>query len=125
MSPTIFPVIRYRDAHAAIDFLERAFGLERATVYEGDDGCVQHAELTLGDSGIMLGQWASGAHPEPGASHLYVVVTDPDAHRQRAQAAGADVSEITEQSYGSRDYFAKDLDGNHWSFGTYGGTPTD
>jgi len=124
MSQTIFPVIRYRDAKAAIDFLERAFGFERAAVYEGDDGHIQHAELSLGDSGIMLGEWSEGAHPEPGAGHLYVVVTDPDAHRERAQAAGAEVSDITEQDYGSRDYSAKDLDGNHWSFGTYGGAAT-
>lgn len=121
MSPTIFPVIRYRDAKAAIDFLERAFGFERAAVYEGEDGRVQHAELSLGDSAIMLGEWSEGSKQAPGTAHLYVVVTDPDAHRERARSAGTEVSGITEQDYGSRDYSATDLDGNHWSFGTYGG----
>jgi uncharacterized glyoxalase superfamily protein PhnB len=29
--PSIYPSLRYRDAAAAIDFLERAFGFERVT----------------------------------------------------------------------------------------------
>ena len=123
MSPTIFPVLRYRNAAAAIDFLERAFGFERSAVYSDDDGRVQHAELALGESSIMLGSWTPGSHPEPGTTNLYVVVTDPDAHRARAAEAGAEVSEITEQDYGSRDYSATDPEGNQWSFGTYPGEP--
>ena len=34
----IYPVLRYRDAHAAIEFLCRAFGFERNAVYESEDG---------------------------------------------------------------------------------------
>ena len=34
----IYPVIRYRDAHAGIDFLVDAFGFSKHAVYEGDDG---------------------------------------------------------------------------------------
>jgi len=118
MSQTIFPTFRYRDAPAAIDFLERAFGFERVVVYE-DDGLVQHAELRLGDSMIMLGSAREGAGPAPGPGSVYVVVSDPDAHRERALAAGADASELSEQDYGSRDYSALDPEGNRWSFGTY------
>ena len=51
---TIFPVLQYRDAHAAIDFLERAFGFERKQVHEDDEGRVAHAELARGDDVIML-----------------------------------------------------------------------
>jgi uncharacterized glyoxalase superfamily protein PhnB len=31
---TLYPVLKYRDAHAAFDFLERAFGFERLNVFE-------------------------------------------------------------------------------------------
>lgn len=119
MTQTVFPVLRYRDTHAAIDFLERAFGFERDVVYEGEGGQVQHAELALGASRIMLGEAREGALPAPGAGSLYVVVSDPDAHRDRARSAGAEVSELTDQDYGSRDYSATDPEGNSWSFGTY------
>ena len=50
----------------------------------------------------------------------YVVVDDPDAHHDRAVAAGANVvMPLTDQDYGSRDYAARDPEGNQWSFGTY------
>jgi uncharacterized glyoxalase superfamily protein PhnB len=45
---------------------------------------------------------------------------DPDAHCRRARAAGAEVmTELHNTDYGSRDYAARDLEGNVWSFGTY------
>lgn len=46
---SIYPVLKYDDAHAAIDFLERAFGFERHAVYDGENGGVGHAELRFGD----------------------------------------------------------------------------
>ena len=121
---SVHPTYRYRDAHAAIDFLERAFGFERTAVYEADDGTVQHAELRLGDGLIMLGsatetEWAKQA-PPPGSGSAYVVVEDVDAHHDRAKAAGAEiVYGLRDQDYGSRDYAARDPEGNLWSFGTY------
>ena len=49
-----------------------------------------------------------------------MVVDDPDAHHDRARAAGATIiRELQDQDYGSRDYSAKDPEGNIWSFGTY------
>lgn len=48
------------------------------------------------------------------------MVDDPDAHHDRAQAAGARiVRELEDMEYGSREYSARDLEGNLWSFGTY------
>jgi uncharacterized glyoxalase superfamily protein PhnB len=58
-----------------------------------------------------------------GQGWLYVVVDDPDAHHERAKAAGAEiVRELEDQDYGSRDYSARDPEGNLWSFGTYNPT---
>ena len=51
---------------------------------------------------------------------VYVVVDDPDAHCERARAAGAAITtEVYDTDYGSREYAARDLEGNVWSFGTY------
>lgn len=126
-SQTFFPVIRYRDPDAAIEWLGRAFGLSERVAYRDDSGKVMHAELELDDATIMLGQadpsgWMGGSEPQPLAStvSLYVVLGDPDAHHDRAAEAGATiVRELTDQSYGSREYSARDLEGNLWSFGTY------
>ena len=120
---SIFPVLKYDDARAAIDFLERAFGFERHAVYDGENGGVAHAEIRLGDEYVMLGSTGEGDHrfnQGAGRYSLYVVVEDPDAHHARAKDAGAAIErELTETDYGSREYTARDPEGNLWSFGSY------
>ncbi len=124
MPKDLYPILQYRDAPAAIDWLERAFGVERVTVSEADDGTIAHAELRCGDGMLMLSsRRADGDSRFPdhtGRGWIYVVVDDADAHYETAKAAGAEiVYELTDQDYGSRDYSARDLEGNLWSFGTY------
>jgi uncharacterized glyoxalase superfamily protein PhnB len=122
MPQTLFPCITFRDAAASIEYLERAVGAERVAVYEDDDGRVTHAEIRIGESTFMCGDERAGAKATPpGVSIVYVVVPDADAAYERAKAAGAEVTEPVEQSYGSRDVTVIDPDGNRWSLGTYAG----
>jgi uncharacterized glyoxalase superfamily protein PhnB len=127
----VWPALRYRDAHAAIDFLTRAFGFERAVVYEDGD-LVMHAELRWPHGGgIMLGSARDDAAARdgftPGLGVVYVVTDDADALHDRAAAAGAEiVVDLHDTDYGSRDFTARDPEGVRWSFGTYPGhTPSD
>ncbi len=120
----IYPALRYRDAGAAIEWLERAFGFQTIARHDGPDGAVAHAELLLDGSLIMLGTGSADLQDPPAdfraaRATIYVALEDVDGHRERAQEAGAEVSELTETDYGSRDYSALDLEGNRWSFGTY------
>jgi uncharacterized glyoxalase superfamily protein PhnB len=121
----MYPVLRYKDAHAAIDFLCEAFGFERNAVYESPDGsAVEHAQLAYRGGMIMLSTERDdddrGWGPHAGQGWIYVVVDDPDAHHKHAKAAGANIiRELEDQDYGSRDYSARDPEGNIWSFGTY------
>ncbi len=127
MRPNIFPALRYRDADAALDWLKRGFGFEEKAVFRSDDGAIRHAELRLGDGLIMFGSYdesgfLGGDPPQPLASTvtIYVVVPDPDEHCARAKAEGANmVRELDDMPYGSREYSARDPEGNLWSFGTY------
>jgi uncharacterized glyoxalase superfamily protein PhnB len=115
--PTVFPALSYDDPRAAVDFLESAFGAEEHAVYRADDGGIRHAELRFGNGLVMFGP--SGDRDSVPAS-VYVVVDDPDAHHERARAAGAEiVLELHDTDYGSREYGAKDPEGNAWYFGTY------
>jgi uncharacterized glyoxalase superfamily protein PhnB len=127
MTQIFHPVLRYRDAHAAIAWLEEALGFERVAVHEGEDGTVAHAELSFRGGRIMLGSapdpseggYAAIAQP-PGSSSVYVVVDDPDGLHDRVVAAGGDVvMPLTDQDYGSRDFSVRDPEGNLWNFGTY------
>ncbi|MEV7327069.1 VOC family protein [Micromonospora sp. NPDC093244] len=118
---TVYPILRYPDPRAAIDWLCSAFGFQVHAVYDAPDGTVAHAELVLDTGMIMLGPRVDGA-PRPADDDwaLYVAVPDVDAHCARARAAGADVTrEPYNTDYGSRDYAARDLAGIPWAFGTH------
>jgi uncharacterized glyoxalase superfamily protein PhnB len=120
---SIHPVLAYDDAHAAIDFLERAFGFERLGVHEGDAGKVVHAELRFGDDLMALSSTGAGNpvfDQGAGTTVVYVAVDEVDSIHDRAKAAGAEIVMAPEdQDYGSRDFAAQDPEGNVWSFGTY------
>ena len=57
-TPSVWPILSYRDARAAARFLVEAFGFEERAVYARDDdpSVVEHAELRwpLG-GGVMFG----------------------------------------------------------------------
>jgi uncharacterized glyoxalase superfamily protein PhnB len=121
----IYPSLRYADAREAAKWLTKAFGFEVKELTEGENGRVAYAEL-VSESGVLgFGEPPPEGQPDPwgqpvGSTYLYAVVEDPDAHYERAKAAGAEIQmELTDQPYGSREYVALDLEGNHWCFGTY------
>ena len=116
--PSIVPYFSYVDAKAAMEFLERAFGLRRIQSFDGPDGRLMHGEMAWGNSVIMLGTVdAPVAMQSPGT---YLVVDDVDGHHERALAAGATIVYPPEDTeFGTRRYRARDLEGHEWSFGTY------
>ncbi|MEV5440389.1 VOC family protein [Streptomyces sp. NPDC052682] len=123
--PSIYPTLLYTNAKAAIRQLTEAFGFTELSVFEGEDGSVMHAELVQGDGAVMISSRGRGgvfdaAMRNAGPAGVYVVVDDVDAHHQRAVEHGVEIlMPPTDQDYGSRDYMARDLEGNVWSFGTY------
>ncbi|MFG2144840.1 VOC family protein [Streptomyces sp. NPDC048696] len=122
---SVCPTILYADAKAAISLLKDAFGFSEVSVYEAEDGTVLHAELASGTGVVMLGSKNRGGlfadtMRDAGPAGVYVVVDDVDAHHKRAVEHGVEIlMEPTDQDYGSRDYMARDAEGNVWSFGTY------
>jgi uncharacterized glyoxalase superfamily protein PhnB len=125
-APNIFPTLLYEDARAALKWLAEAFGFEQTFATPGPDGTVAHAEIALGPGVIMLGSAPAGsdfARPadwREAPQAVYVAVDDVDAHYEQARAAGAEITrELEDTDYGSREYSARDLEGQHWHFGTY------
>lgn len=128
---TIFPAVRYTNAHAAIDWLKRAFGATERAVHNNPDGTVAHAELFIADNLIMLGESdADGDYPVRSPKQVnavtasfYVVLPDDaavDALYERAKISGATITHAPyDTDYGSHDFSAFDLDGHPWTFGTY------
>jgi uncharacterized glyoxalase superfamily protein PhnB len=129
---TIIPVLRYRDAPAAIEWLCLTFGFDKHLVVPNDDGTIAHAQLSFGNGMIMLGSVLNDEtefgllvkQPDEigggSTQSAYVVVTDADAVYASAKAGGARISmEIRDEDYGGRGFSCHDLEGHLWSFGTY------
>lgn len=123
---TIFPVLRYNDARAAIRWLCEAFGFTVVCSIPESGAFVRHAQLRLGPNIIMLGS----VRPDDGIASphtlgqatqmLAVYVEDPDTHFERARAAGAKIlARPNNTHFGSREYHVLDLEGHPWTFGTY------
>lgn len=126
------PMLAYADAAAAIEFLTKAFGFEQRFRMDMPDGSVGHAELGLGDQGVMLssegpaGGVASPLRLPALHAQIHVRVDDVDARFARARDGGATLaSEPADQEYGERSDRAIDPEGQCWIFGAPLATPAE
>jgi uncharacterized glyoxalase superfamily protein PhnB len=120
--PTFWSQVFYRDAKAALRWLERAFGFETTLLVEGQDTGIR-AHLSFGDGEIAIGsEWEGTRQPRKsplsvGGANTQDIEVRIDAHCERARNAGAlIVQEPEDQFYGSRTYRAVDLEGHEWTF---------
>ncbi len=111
---TITPYLVVSDARRLIEFMENVFGAAlRGELRFRDDQSVQHAEVQIGDSIIMLGEPMNGVSTN--TVGLYTYVDDCDKTYQKALDAGArSVLEVAEYAHGDRYGGVEDFSGNTW-----------
>ena len=106
--PRVMPYLLYEDSDAALEFLVSAFGFTEKMRLTGDDGRINHAEVSIGDGVIMFGT-PEGDYKNPNelggrTGNIYVYVDDVDAHYEHAKQAGATIArEPEDQFYGDRN----------------------
>lgn len=109
---TVTPYLPVAHVEKVITFLEEVFDAEPVFQIDGEGG-VQHAELRIGDSIVMIGEPPTEERVMP--AMLYVYVSNPDAAYERALQAGAtSVKEPADQGYGDRAAAVEDVAGNQW-----------
>jgi PhnB protein len=114
---TVTPYLVVRDVPRLIDFLCQAFGATERMRTPRPDGSIMHAEVTIGDSRIMMGE-PEGATPlMPACVHLYAVDTDALYHLA-LQAGATSLREPADQFYGERMAGVQDPVGNQWWIAT-------
>lgn len=128
--PIFMPTVFYRDALAALAWLERAFGFEATTLVTGPDGKVGYSEMSFHDGIVSVGGEWEGAPIGParmrspasidgiGSQFIRINLAEGlDAHCEHARAAGARIlAEPEDQFYGARVYRAMDPEGHVWVF---------
>jgi len=122
--PVATPRLTFKDVAKAIEFYHKAFEATETWRFNVE-GKVEHAEIKIGDSSIMLSQeWPEGGRLSAetlGSSpvELRIRVDDVDSFAARAVAAGMKVSRpIRDQFYGTREGHLVDLFGYTWNIFT-------
>lgn len=124
--PRVMPYLILDGASAAMEFYAQVLGARERMRMPGPGGTIGHAELTIGDSVIMLADGdpdmdirdprAVGGTPVL----LHVYVEDVDACVERATAAGARLLEpVQDKFYGDRTGQFEDPFGHRWSVATH------
>ena len=113
---TVTPYLIVADADAELAFLKSAFGAVERLCHRNDNNAVMHAEITIGDSLVMLGQ--AGGPWTPKHAALYLWVADVDATYARALEQGATSESAPEDKpYGHRNAGVLDPGGVTWWIG--------
>lgn len=113
----VTPYLAVEGAAELIDFLKKVFAAEEKEKILVPGGAIAHAEVTIGDSRIMISDVNGDCGPRLGAFYLYL--EDVDATYRRALDAGATSSlEPTDQFWGDRMATVKDRFGNEWQLAT-------
>ncbi|QYK43343.1 MAG: VOC family protein [Paracoccaceae bacterium] len=120
--PLLVPYLVVRDGRGAMAFYTAAFGaVEDFRMTDPGDGRIGHAEMTIGESRLML----ADEYPDFGAVSpdtiggtpvtLHLAVADCDAVAARAVAAGAVLLRApADQSFGERTATLADPYGHRW-----------
>jgi uncharacterized glyoxalase superfamily protein PhnB/DNA-binding XRE family transcriptional regulator len=122
--PAITPILYYKKAKT-LDWLVNTFGFEIKEKHLAPNGSIGHAELRIGDEGVIM---CGSPMPESGTEtpqslkamtgSLFVLVDDVDTHFRRAKAAKAVILSAPADGYGHRSYRARDPEGHMWLFAT-------
>ena len=123
---TATPYLTVKGATAAIDFYKRAFGATELFRMPGPDGKIMHAEITIGNSRIMLAdECAANATQAPTSLNgtaigIFLYVEDVDASYKQAIKAGAkETQPVQDMFWGDRFGKLTDPFGHKWMLATH------
>lgn len=123
---SVTPYLIMRQCADAIEFYKKAFGAKEMMRMEKEVGKIGHAELTIGDSKIMLADEhlelnARGPQTVGGTPvSLYLYMKNVDAIFKQALEAGAtEIRPVADQFYGDRSGGLQDPFGHIWYIATH------
>lgn len=116
----------FKSTVEAIAFYSRAFGASERLCMKGPDGRVQHAEVQIGDSCVMMAdenpdlQAFAPAHFGGSPVSMLIYTEDCDAIYRKALDSGAvSLREPTDEPYGARMGGVQDPFGYKWYLATH------
>jgi PhnB protein len=116
---TVTPYLTVHGAPKVIKFLKQAFGAELShEPIKRPDGTIMHAEVTIGDSRVMIADENEMSKATTSSLYLYVPNVD-SVYQSAVKAGGTTIMEPTDMFYGDRSGSVKDPSGNSWFIATH------
>ena len=122
---SITPYLVMNDCQEAVAFYKTAFGAKELFRTTSPQGSIDHAEMEIGDSLIMVAEAHPGSSAKSpfalGGTTVTIVVYVPDADQvfDRAIATGAKVDDLVkDKPYGERSGTIIDPFGHRWTIAT-------
>ena len=119
---SVSPYLIVNDVPRYIELLTTIFGAKKLRQYQREDGSINHVEILIDDSIIMLSEATDDYPPQPTMIHVYV----PDAKTTFNTAIAAGCTFIEEPKWSKEDPDVRGMFQDHvgtvWAVGTQGET---
>lgn len=114
---TVSPYLVVAGADSTINFLVNVFDAIPLRRFADATGRVEHAEVQIGNTVIMLADGGEGWPPFPAYVHVYVEDVD-ETYRRALEAGGLSIQEPMKKDDPDRRCGVKDAGGTTWWIAT-------
>ena len=116
---TVTPYLVVDGVEPLVEFVQKIFNATlRGEIRFREDGSVQHVEVMIGDSVIMMGEPKHDFIPMPSTIYLYVDDCDETYHKA-IEAGAISVLPLEDYPHGDRYGGVQDQSGNIWWIATH------
>jgi uncharacterized glyoxalase superfamily protein PhnB len=114
--PNVCPYLMVESVEVQIDFMVNVFNAEMGECVKGKDGLIQHGEVSIGDTTVMMGR-ASREYPARKAMNFVYVDNADETHRRALRHGAAEIMSPADRLYGIRESGFTDGQDNQWWVG--------
>ena len=112
-STTLCPYLMVPSVELQMKFLVNTFNARVTNETRGNDGFIQHGEVVIGDTNVMMGRSSEKYPARQAMSFVYVENVD-EMHRTLLAHGATEIMPPDNRPYGMRESGVKDLHGNEW-----------
>ncbi|MGC3944623.1 MAG: VOC family protein [Chryseolinea sp.] len=112
-STTLCPYLMVPSVESQMDFLVKAFDARITNETRGADGLIQHGEVVIGDTNVMIGR-SSEKYPQRQSMCFVYVENVESTHRRMLMLGASEIMSPDNRPYGMRESGVRDHFGNEW-----------
>ena len=112
-STALCPYLMVPSVEEQISFLVKTFDARITNETAGNDGFIQHGEVVIGDTNVMMGR-ASSQYPARQSMNFVYVENVDRVHKRLLENGATEIMSPEDRPYGMRESGTKDPFGNEW-----------